>query len=490
MEQAVHDRRALGVGGQFALIADQAAGRAMEHEAQAVAAGGAHFQHLGLALRHFLHDDARVFIVHVDDDFLDGFEDRAVLLLLEHHARARNAQLETLAAHGLDENAKLQFAATGNDIGVGIRRRLDLERDIALGLAEQAVSDDAAGDLVALGAGQRRIVDREGHRQGRGVDRLGLQGLGHIQRAERVGDVELLKARDGDDVACFRLVDRLALDAAEGENLGDATLLDHLARAVEHLDRAVGLDRAGEDAAGDDAAEVGIGLEQRAKQSEGAFLDLGLGHVAQHEIEQRRHALIHRALGRVGHPAGAAGTVEDGEIKLLVGGVEGGEQVEHLVHDLGDARVRTVDLVDADDGLEADFQGLADDELGLRHGALGRVDEHDGAVDHGQDALDLAAEIGVAGGVDDVDAHVLPVDGRGLGHDRDAALFFQIVGVHHALGDALIVAEGAGLAQQLVDEGGLAVIDVSDDGDIAEFHKDLLGRPRPGSRGAGGMTPS
>ena len=39
--------------------------------------------------------------------------------------------------------------------------------------------------------------------------------------------------------------------------------------------------------------------------------------------------------------------------------------------------------------------------------ALGGVDEQDDAVDHGQAALDLATEVGVAGGVDDVDGHAV-----------------------------------------------------------------------------------
>ena len=40
--------------------------------------------------------------------------------------------------------------------------------------------------------------------------------------------------------------------------------------------------------------------------------------------------------------------------------------------------------------------------------------------------------------------------------------------VHHPLGDVLVLGEGAGLAQQLVDQRGLAVVDVGDDGDVAE----------------------
>ena len=189
----------------------------------------------------------------------------------------------------------------------------------------------------------------------------------------------------------------------------------------------------------------------------------------QHEIEQRRHAFL-RAVRAVGHPALLGRAVEDRKIELLVGGVERGEEVEHLVHHLGDAGVGLVDLVDGDDRLQADLQRLADDEFRLRHRPFGGVDEHDGAIDHRQNALHLAAEIGVAGRVDDIDAGVLPGDRGRLGHDRDAALFFEIVGIHHAFGDALILAERARLLEQTIDEGRLAVVDVGDDGDIAQLH--------------------
>ncbi len=58
-------------------------------------------------------------------------------------------------------------------------------------------------------------------------------------------------------------------------------------------------------------------------------------------------------------------------------------------------------------------------------------------------------------------------DGGVFGEDGDAALALELVGVHDALGEGLVGAEGAGLAEKLVDEGGLAVVDVGDDGDVA-----------------------
>ena len=85
-------------------------------------------------------------------------------------------------------------------------------------------------------------------------------------------------------------------------------------------------------------------------------------------------------------------------------------------------------------------------------------------------------EIGVAGGVDDVDAGVLPDDRGRLGEDGDAALALEIVRIHHPFGDALVLAEGAGLLEQLVDEGRLAVVDVGDDGDVAELHGPSKGK--------------
>ena len=93
---------------------------------------------------------------------------------------------------------------------------------------------------------------------------------------------------------------------------------------------------------------------------------------------------------------------------------------------------------------------------------------HD-AVDHFQDTLDLAAEVGVARRVDDVDFGVAVPHGGIFGHDRDAALTLEIVRVHDAVDDLLVFAVDARLLEHLVDERGLAVVDVGDDGDVSEF---------------------
>ena len=101
-------------------------------------------------------------------------------------------------------------------------------------------------------------------------------------------------------------------------------------------------------------------------------------------------------------------------------------------------------------------------------GPFDRVHEQHDAVDHREHALDLAAEVGVAGRVHDVDVHAVVVHGGVLGEDRDAPLLLDVARVHDSLDDVLVLGEGASLLQELVDERGLAVVDVGDDGDIAQ----------------------
>jgi len=76
----------------------------------------------------------------------------------------------------------------------------------------------------------------------------------------------------------------------------------------------------------------------------------------------------------------------------------------------------------------------------------------------------------VARRVDDVDVDAVPVDRRALGKDGDPALLLEVVRVHRPLLDALVVAEGARLAKELVDKRGLAMIDVRDDRDVTQVH--------------------
>ena len=194
----------------------------------------------------------------------------------------------------------------------------------------------------------------------------------------------------------------------------------------------------------------------------------GCGNGREQRVDERLQ-VVGELVGLQARLAGARVRVDDRELDLRLVGVEIEEELVDLVDDLLRARVVAVDLVDDEHDRQPRLQRLAEDEARLRQRPLGRVDEQEDAVDHRQAALDLAAEVGVARRVDDVELHVADADGRVLREDRDPLLALEVDRVHDALVHVLVRAEGAGLPEQGVDERRLAVIDVGDDRDVAEI---------------------
>ena len=157
------------------------------------------------------------------------------------------------------------------------------------------------------------------------------------------------------------------------------------------------------------------------------------------------------------------------EIGQFVVGAQFKEQLERFVEHFVRPGVGAVDLVDDHNRLQPAFERLAQHEASLRHRAFGRIDEHQGSVGHVQHPLDLATEIGVARGIDEINLHPPIVDGDVFGQDRDAALVFQIIGVENTLAHQLARTVLAALAKHAIDQGCFAVIDVSNDRQVANI---------------------
>ena len=163
-----------------------------------------------------------------------------------------------------------------------------------------------------------------------------------------------------------------------------------------------------------------------------------------------------------------------GKSSCCLGGAEAVEEIEDLVDHLVGAGGGAIDLVDDEDRIQTGGERLAGHEARLRHRALHRIHHEQHRVDHRQDPLHLAAEVGMPRGVHDVDPASPVLDRGGLRQDGDAAFLLEVAAVERPLGDhgARI---GGGLLQQPVHERGLAVIDVGDDGDVADVHEAGVG---------------
>ena len=324
----------------------------------------------------------------------------------------------------------------------------------------------ARGDELAFLARKGGIVDDEGHLQGGFIHLDQGQGLGVVRAGDRFTDIHLIKARYGHQIAGPGLVDFDAREPLEAEQLADAAPFD-TAVIPNQGDGLAVADRAVVDLADHDPAqEIGI--------IEGGHLHLqgllriadGGRHMAQDRVKERLHVVALDRHGRLGI-AGHAATKQIGEVALVVVGAQFQEQVEHLVDGLFGVDAGPVNLVDEHDRPQTLFQGLLEHETGLGHGPFVGIHDQQAAIHHAEHPLHLTTEIGVARGINNIDTDAVVINCRILREDRDAALTLQVVGIHHAGGHGLTIAEDAGLAQQGIDQGGFAVVNVGNDRNVA-----------------------
>src|SRR3546814_18139033 len=80
-------------------------------------------------------------LVHVDDDGFIRFFAPAAFAFAQDHLGAADRQLETLAAHRLDEHTKLQFAASRDFEAVLVVAFRDADGDVRFRFAEQPVTE-------------------------------------------------------------------------------------------------------------------------------------------------------------------------------------------------------------------------------------------------------------------------------------------------------------------------------------------------------------
>ena len=183
-----------------------------------------HVGDFALAVGEVLQDVAELVGGRFDVERLDRLEHVALVVLVENDLGAGDHDLEAFAAHLLDENRDLHFAA-GADfehagrVGIG-----EHDADVGAGFADEAVADVARGEELAFASGERRVVDDELHLDRGRIDVDEGNGFALLGIGERFADEDVLEAGEADDVARAGLVDFDLGEAGVGKNLGDGAL--------------------------------------------------------------------------------------------------------------------------------------------------------------------------------------------------------------------------------------------------------------------------
>ena len=319
-------------------------------------------------------------------------------------------------------------------------------------IAQFVVLRFAAGIEIAIDHLLRRLVS--GQRFGRGILRVG----------DGVADAHIVQVFDGgDDETDLAGADSLDLLGARHELAQVGHLVQlvgaHEADLLSLLEFAIDHAHVGEHAA---IVVVDAVENQRARR---CIRD-----------SARRRKLIAELVDQFVDPLAGLGADEDGIL---------GAEAEHLLDFLRHAHwigAGQVDLVDDGNDLQSDLDRSVGVGDGLRLHALRGIDDQDRPFAGLERLLHFVVKVDVAGRVDEVQHELLAIriflalvfveDGDGAGLDGDAALAFQVHVVEHlvlkfAFGD------GAGAHEQAIGERALAVVDVGDDGEIANLHVEI-----------------
>ena len=171
-----------------------------------------HLDEFAFADAQLFDDAADCPFRHIRNEALDRLTALAVYCFIKHLGGA-DLKLEALAAHTLDQNGEVHFAAAHDLEGVGRAAVLNPKRHVLLQLVHEAVADMAAGDKLSFASGKGAVVDGERHFHRRLGNFYKGQRLHMLRIADGITDIDLFKAGKGDDIAGAGFVDRRAINA-------------------------------------------------------------------------------------------------------------------------------------------------------------------------------------------------------------------------------------------------------------------------------------
>ena len=225
-------------------------------------------------------------------------------------------------------------------------------------------------------------------------------------------------------------------------------------------------DGTSDNTANHDTAYIIIVVQGIDQHLQGSFrIHIGSRNIFDNGAEQRFQVgafIVHSQFGN----ALFGRSVHYGEVQLIITGVQFNEQIQNFIHHFFHSLVRTVNLVDDHHGFQMVFQSFPQHVFGLGHRTFVGVYQQQYAVNHVQYPFYFAAEISMARSIQDIDFGAVMHDSGVFGQDGNPTFSFLIVGVHDSFLYPFVGTEYTALFQHSIYQGSLAMVNVSNDGDV------------------------
>ena len=425
-----------------------------------------HVEQFRLSCAKFVHHVSNVGFRHFHNKVFNRFAFFAVNLL-ENYFWARNLKLVAFSAHVFNEDGKVQFATTKNLEAVGAVRFFHTHGNVCFHFSEQPCTQVTACHVLAFFACKRAVVHHEHHGDGGFVYVYKWQRFNAVDGANCFANVHFVNAVDGNNVAHFATLHFHTLQPFKLVQPCDFRRVETVVFvANNHLLTAFQL--ATVNFANANSANVFVVVDVANQQLQTCVnFAHGCGDFRQNCIQKRLH------VGGFFAQAFACPTllcrcVDGFEIKLFVRCAQFNEKFHYLLLQFFFHKLALVYFVNNNKHLFAKAKRLFQHVPCLWHATFNGINKKQHAVYHGQNAFHFPTEIGVAGGVDNVDFGALVVHGCVFCKNGNSPFTFDVVTVHHTVLNNFVCAENAVLLEQLVNHGGFAVVYVGNNCNVSD----------------------
>lgn len=149
----------------------------------------------------------------------------------------------------------------------------------------------------------------------------------------------------------------------------------------------------------------------------------------------------------------------------MIGALQVAKHLKDFIDDLWYSCTWSINLIDNNKWFNVSLKGFSQDELSLSHWPLSSTDNQTNTINHAHNSFNFTTKVMMARCINNVNLVPIVVDVCTLWQDCDTLFSFKLVGVHCTL----LTEVNSSESEHAVDKSCLAMIDVSNNGNVSDF---------------------